>query len=91
MHCQGWAPLRRHVFRGKPGGCVSKHSQAQVSGKSSPCDGSSTNTDVTFGPSIDGDMHKPANIVTLKRPKQVPKPKSSHHCFVEMTGDANLI
>ena len=61
-------------------------SRAQVSGESSPSDGSSTNTDITFGPSIDGDMHKPANIVTLKRPQQVTKCKGTHiHQNVQVT------
>ena len=74
MHCQGWA-LRRHGCSGKPGLRVHEHSRAQAD-KSLPCDGS-TNTDITFGPSIDDDTHKSTNIITLKWSEQITKPKRS--------------
>ena len=48
---------------------------------------SSTNTNTTFGQSIDGDIVKPTIIFALKQSKQVTKPKGSHHCFAETSGN----
>ena len=47
----------------------------------------STSTNITFGKRIDGDMYKLTDSHSLKRSRQVTKPRGSHHYFVEMTAD----
>ena len=40
---------------------------------------------------MDDDTHTSTNIITLKWSEQITKPKRSHHCFVKMTDEPNLI
>ena len=54
-------------------------------GQGSSFDGS-INTVITCGPSIDGDLHKPSDIVTRIGPSESPNPTFQHE-FVKMTSN----